>query len=320
MQFVDVNDVVSSVRYCYSGVPQGSILGPLLFLMYVNDFVDFIGSSQCFTYMFADDINLLFSGDINFLDCHEATINYILSLASVWAAKNKLNFNPNKTKALSFGPNASSCTLSLWFNDVQVQGVDSLSCLGVILDGGLTFQHHISAISSKINLALRSLYNLDCYLPICVKMRIAHSLLMTHILYCLDVYSGTTKTALNLVVLSYKRILRYIFGLKLSEPVSCYSYDFLNVSFEDYFKIRILLSLHNIMITRRPTSVFETINLSHSSRNPEIILPIISNTTIERSFLVRASRLWNRLPVEIKSFNYSSFSARKKFFSHYSLS
>lgn len=192
----------------------------------IYDFVNFIGSSQCDTFIFADDINLLFTGDVQFLDCHEATINYILAQASIWAQTNKLTFNSKKTKALIFGSNASTRALNIKFDGVRVQFQDSLTCLGVVLDSGLTFKNHISKVSSKVNMSLRALYNMDCFLPVAIKIRIAHSLLMTHLHYCLDVYSGTTQTNLKVLQLIYNRIIRYIFGLKWSDSVSCYSYDF----------------------------------------------------------------------------------------------
>lgn len=320
-QYVGLKGQNSSIRRCTSGVPQGSVLGPLLFLMYVNDIVEFIGTSQCKTFLFADDINLLFTGEKQFLDCHEETINYILSLASDWAVINKLGFNPDKTKALVFGSvdNPLNC-ISISFNGVRVQLVDKMKCLGVTLDSSLTFECHISAVASRVGMTLRSLYGLDCYLPLNVKIKLAHSLLMTHIVYCLDVYSGTSKTNLKRLRLIYNRIVRYIFGLKLSDSVSGYSLDFLHCSFDNFIKIRVLLTLHRMVATNTPPSVLDFFNFSRSTRHPELVLPRISNSMYERSFLVRASRIWNSLPFDLKTFGYSSYVMKRKYLEYFGVS
>lgn len=318
-QFVGLNGNNSSLMQCCSGVPQGSVLGPLLFLMYVNDFIEYIGSSLCQSFLFADDINLLFTGDKQFLDCHEATINYVLSQASNWAVRNKLRFNPDKTKAIVFGyfdnPNNF---INIFFNDVPVQFVDDMKCLGVTLDSGLTFNSHVSAVEAKVCGTLRALYNLDVFLPIHIKIKLAHSLLMTHILYCLDVYSGTTKTTFQRLRRIYNRILRYIFGLRVFDPVSNYSLNFIHCTFRDFTNIRVLLTLHRMIIMQAPSSIVICFHFSRSTRNPELIMPRINNSIFEKSFLVRASRLWNSLPRNLKTFSHSNSVTKNKYLDYFS--
>ena len=281
----------------------------------MNNFIQYIGDIQCRVYLFADDIYLLFTGDLQFLDCHEASINYVLSRACDWAVLNKLNFNPSKTKAIAFGNH--DCYINISFDKVAIQFVDQLDCLGVILDRGLNFRKHIAKVSAKVSSSLRMLYNLDCFLPLHIRIRISHSILMTHILYCIDVVSGTSETNIREINLIFNRILRYIFSLRISDHVSGFSFHFIGCSFRNFIKIRVLLSLYRIVRTHIPLSVASTFFFSRSTRNPEILLPIINNTIYEKSFLVRASRLWNRLPRDLKTFSYTFLTMRHKFIQHF---
>ena len=142
-QQVQVNSVTSNVSHISAGVPQGSVFGLLLFLIYVNDISENLLS---LTRHFADDSSLFFSAtnleDIQGIINHDLTV--ILSWALTW-----LDFNPNKTEAVLFCLRPLTQFLSLVFNNMSVNFVDSHKHLGVTLSDDGQWHVHIENILSS---------------------------------------------------------------------------------------------------------------------------------------------------------------------------
>jgi hypothetical protein len=111
-QFVFVNNELSDSGLVKVGVPQGSVLGPLLFLLYINDITDNLGN---LARLFADDTSLSYSGK-NF-DLMQIEINNDLQILDQWAKTWLVDFNPKKTKALIISNNTNIPELNIRFND-----------------------------------------------------------------------------------------------------------------------------------------------------------------------------------------------------------
>lgn len=100
-QFVCVDGKCSSVLSVRSGVPQGSVLGPLLFVLFVNDVFSRL-DCWCTPFAYADDIQLLFKGDNRFLNVFQTKINFAMESLREWMAENRFSVNASKTKALFY--------------------------------------------------------------------------------------------------------------------------------------------------------------------------------------------------------------------------
>ena len=130
-QFVSINNVSSSLKSINFGVPQGSILGPLLFLIYINDLPNCLHTVPRF---FVDDTTLIFSSDnINNL---QRLANSELHSVTEWMLTNSLTINPTKTISLLISPNyrKSSLNYSCFLNDDQIDASHYAKYLGIILD------------------------------------------------------------------------------------------------------------------------------------------------------------------------------------------
>ena len=132
-QFVATNGFNSDLKHLASGVPQGSSLGPLLFLININDFRLCLERTE--SGHFADDMFILFSSAI--LGSIESVVNFELKLASKWLKLNKLSLNADKTKLIFFRSKQQPLNynqISIKFNGVKLMHVDDVKYLGMYLD------------------------------------------------------------------------------------------------------------------------------------------------------------------------------------------
>lgn len=185
--------------------------------------------------------------------------------------------------------------------------VDSIKCLGVILDNNLKFDNHINSITNKVCITLRRLYSLKAYTPRHVRSRLAHSLLMSTLNYGIEIFSGTWTYNINNIEKILRKIVRYVFDLKIQdhERVTELTPVFLGCTFRDYLNSRILLHFYKIMKIGKPEILVNQFSFINSTRNVQIDAPLIHSTALEFSFLVRVYRNWNCLPNRLKMFSYS---------------
>ena len=224
-QFVSVNDENSNMRFISKGVPQGSILGPLLFLIYINDLAT---CTNLLTLLFADDTTFLISGK-NIGEVIEL-LNIELKKISYWFRTNELSLHPSKTQFVIFSKNDENYN----FHDINIvvnhnnenqnneDLITKLSCvninndlpaikfLGVYLDPKLNFKYHIDTIQSKIS---RSLYAINTAKHLIDKSALKtlyNSLIHSHLNYCIPIWGSAAKSHLNKLELQQKRAVRII--------------------------------------------------------------------------------------------------------------
>ena len=140
-QSVVLNSVTSTAKSTSAGVPQGSVLGPLLFLIYVNDISENLLS---LTRLFADDSSLFFSAS-NLRDI-EGILNHDLIIVTQWARQWMINFNPNKTEAMLFRYLQNQEYPTLLFDNVTVKFVSQHKHLGLTFSENMKWKCHIDSI------------------------------------------------------------------------------------------------------------------------------------------------------------------------------
>lgn len=313
-QFVDIKGSISETRRVYMGVPQGSVIGPLLFVLYLNDLMEVIESSYgCKPFIFADDIQLLLSNEKQYKDVLEAMTNFCLANISSWMIENKFSINLTKTKCIAFAGNFQ-LDFNIHINGVRLQFVDHLRCLGVWIDNRLDFGNHIDRLSARITYTLRRLYNSNIFLPVYIKRNIAFALLMSQIAYCLELISGTI--SINLVKLErvFNRIVRFVFNVRIREHITPYVIRLLGCTFRKFIDFRLLFFFYKIILSSIPPNLRNIFNFSRSTRNIQVIIPRISTSLFERSFLIRVARLWNSLPSSLRIFADSKNVFRRKLY------
>ncbi|XP_058983890.1 uncharacterized protein LOC131804754 isoform X1 [Musca domestica] len=308
-QFVVHLGVSSEVCSVQCGVPQGSVLGPLLFIMFINDIVHSVVDDRCCLFLYADDIHVFFrEADIAGL---EGLVNSIVLSLSSWISLNGLMINWNKTKAMLFNDHGNGGSLNITVGSVLVKFVDEMKCLGVIIDRKLDFKRHIDSLLCRIRFQLRRLYCLNAYLPCHVRKRVVVSLLLSQVNYCLEVVSGTTSSQMQRIRRAVNSIVRYVYGLRRGDHVSCFVNDLLGLPFSSYVDLRIL-QFHYSVMCNFDSPLRDNFVFCRSSRNPQLLCPRFSSSIGERSFVVRAVRLWNQLPLALRTFAHTNYLFRVK--------
>ena len=187
-QYVQYKESVSNHEIIQTGVPQGSILGPLLFIIYMNDIASVSGNFH-FT-LYADDTSLLeplCTFTINqALDGRELSnaINKELIQITDWLCLNKLSLNAKKTKMMVFHhrqKNISGIKLKLLINNTPIEQVDEFNFLGVVFDKHMTWASHIQKVCGKVGCVAGTLSRLKRFLPKEILKTIYNALIQPHL-------------------------------------------------------------------------------------------------------------------------------------------
>lgn len=301
-QYVQVEHEVSRMVSTYRGVPQGSILGPLLFLLYVNDLFHELSFLKGYTY--ADDVQLLATFDTSSLSISKEQINIELTRLVEWSKCNFLQLNPTKCKFMIFSKHPIDINILLDNESLEV--VTHYKTLGIILDDNLTFNHHINSVISRISWTLRRLYNVAFYLPLSIKRRIALSLCLPLLIYGIEVYSCTSVMNRSRLRVCFNKVIRYIYGVRIDNHVSEYYLDLFGCSFEKYIELRQILFFYKTIKYCKPDYLMSKFHFASSNRTHSLIYPAYSYSVMEMSFRVIVSRIWNRvIPYRERGFSHS---------------
>ena len=184
-QYVDFENVNSDIMHIKTGVPQGSVLGPLLFIVYINDIANASNIFKCISY--ADDTTLtsiLSLFGLNNTPHMYDNINTELDKISEWLKINKLSLNVDKTKFMLFHmPQKNIETPIIIIDNTVIECVDSFNFLGIYLDKYMNWKRHTDYIASKISKSIGILNRLKHILPTEIKLMIYNSLILSHINY-----------------------------------------------------------------------------------------------------------------------------------------
>ena len=236
-----INNSLSNIENINCGIPQGSILGPLLFIIYINDLIDITKLS---VKLFADDACLSYScSDTNIL---EQIVNNELKTINKWRINNKLSVNFTKSNFMVFSRKKDKFNIQITMDGNRLEKVDETKYLGVILDCKLNWISHINFIKNKISKASYIISKIRYYVDVPILKTIYYSLVHPHLTYCLTAWGGTSVTTLKPVVTLQKKILRIMTNSTFDSPSKPIFLKLNILPLNEQYKLNISLLMHKI--------------------------------------------------------------------------
>ena len=240
-QYLEINNIQSEQCPTTKGVPQGSIISPLLFLILINDFKN---ATNMELINFADDT--LIYCPISDTDNIERKLNDELKIIINWITINHLKLNYKKTNFLIFSPKTNkfktlqNLKLLRDQNNNTIERKTQYKYLGLMVDQDLNWKSHILAVKTKLSKALGILYRVRSILNKPSLNKLLHSLIISHVKYGIICYGRANKTSLKPINILYNQGIRCVNFLKRTDKNIKQLYLDQNVlSLENTFKLEI---------------------------------------------------------------------------------
>jgi len=320
-QRVVLPGVSSEAALIKSGVPQGSVLGPLLFLIYTAKLPNSIRFGSI--HMYADDTQI----------CHAITpqspFDGIRQLESdvenlvVSAEMHNLNINPSKSSIIIFGNrvarNSVKDNVIISVNDAVIPVVDAVKSLGVYFDSELRFKLHITKCLQLGYSVLKLLYSSRYLLSQHIRKILCDSLVLSKLNYCDTVYHHCldSRDHRRIQVLQ-NACLRFIYGVRRREHISPFLARSGWLCMRDRRELHVASFYHKILLEKSPPYLYNKIRFRTDVHNINIrhrhflTIPNHRLEIFKRSFSYRISCVYNNIPSDFKSLSVVSFKRRLK--------
>ena len=305
-QAVWIDHVLSSFLPCDVGVPQGSNLGPLFFLLFVNDLPSIL---TCDMDQYADDSTMTATGK-TIPDINEKLVANC-DLVSNWMAENKLKLNPDKTHILTVGTRerlrqpGNKVTVSMDGFVLEENPEQSETLLGCVMDADLKWHGHVQELLHKLKKRLAGLAHIKFVLPYNLRKIVSEGLFNSVLGYCLPLFGGCDMGEIrDLQILQNKaaQLVTHSPPRSIRNPM----YDDLGwLTVNQLIRYHTLLAVFRIRVSGEPEYLASS--LSNDNRNGKIIVQNTRLTLAQKSFKIRGACHWNALPLNIRQFKEIGF-------------
>lgn len=293
--------IKSNQKQIKCGVPQGSILGPVLFLIYINDLVDNFKTAQ-FS-LFADDTSIIFKCSLP--ECTE-----ILNNINDWFAANRLLLNLSKTYNITFHSGYNYAQQNINLQQGTISPVESIKFLGIYLDESLKWRRHVLELNRRLASAVYAIFMIRKNIGLQTSIIVYYAYFQSILQYGIEFWGDSIGT--DTVFKTQKKAIRAICCLRQTE--SC----------REHFKNLRILTLVNLYIFRITIHIFRNkekltkhsdIHKYGTRQNNLYLLPIYNYNVTRKGTLYNGIKIFNHLPADLKLINsLNSFKRKLKHF------
>ena len=301
-QCVNIGSSSSDILTTGMGVPQGSTLGPLFFLLYINDMVNCLSSLNVIH--FADDSTLYGK-----YSSAEVSNDANLDLASLnsWLSANKLYLNVNKTKYMILSNRKQPTNLVLKIGSSAIERTNVHKFLGVHIDEQLRFSVHTDKSASKIASGVGVIRRMEQHVPKSVLLQLHYALVHSKFTYAITTYGSAGQNSIRRISNLINRSLKIVTNKNRITLDICKHeklFDF-HLSYKYFTCIKMFqivkLNMHSYF-----TRKFQSFQIQHShdtrgSASEHLTIPRMRLVRCQRSFLFTGTKNWNQLPVTVRN-------------------
>ena len=298
-----------------TGVPQGSILGPILFTMYTVELSHLLKSINISCHFYADDTQLFFK--ISNIEETTIEVNRVFDCIKNWMDSRRLKLNVDKTECIIVGSTRSRCQnlanfTHLTLGEFRIKISESVRNLGVIFDKDLSFCDHMKRTKKQVIGNLINISRISKFLDISCRMKLVHGLVLSKIDYCNFIYYGLPNRDLRSLQLLINNAARIVCGMDRfsRERITpkCISLHILPLKARIEYKICLLAykaikygQPSYLCTLLKPHEQARELPL-RGERDGRLHEPVISRAAYSnRCFSYIAPRMYNNLPVELKT-------------------
>lgn len=263
-QFVKINNHKSTTLQLNTGVPQGSILGPILFSLYINDLPSIC--DQCETLLYADDTVIFTSGK----NADEVAVKLTQAMSKItsWLNHCCLQLNVSKTVGMFFSKNHLYPQSDIFISGQRLDVVTKFKYLGLHIDSHFSFADHVKAIRKKIQYSLSNFRYIRNSISTQAAKMFFHSLILSHMTYCLTSWSNTHKSTIKPLESLYKQALKILDKKPLSYHHCNILQKYRLLSWDNLLKFHHICLVYKIVhgLAPPPLSTYVTVQSNRSTR------------------------------------------------------
>ena len=294
MQFVSVGNSKSELKELTCGVPQGSILGPILFLIYINDMQKCTGLNLIH---YADDSTALASHDNLSSLC--LFVNNELGQIDDWTRANKLSLNTGKTYFSLFTSRNLIDIPEICIRNQIITRSKTQKFLGILVDERLSFKEHIDKISKKVSSGIGIIKKLKSFIGPAILNKIYNAIIYPHIIYSVEAWGSSSKAGIRRLNNLINKAKRHIGSTNNSTLISVENVHkrFCCTRLFKYFILKESNYYHQKFLDQIPNhSILTRFNANNLFSNPSI-----RSSKFHSSFFYTSMKYWNKLPNEIRN-------------------
>lgn len=294
------------------GVPEGSILGPLLFSLFINDISN--GLLFCKYHLYADDCQVYHSFPVSDMERGIREVNHDLNAINNWSLTHGLRLNAQKTQVLVCGKPRQVLpvkealiqqNLNLFLGVDKLVPTSKVKNLGVFFDESLTGVHQVNHILQKTYCRLRQLYHFNHLLSVETKKKLVQSLVFPYFDYGDLIFFDMKDVLETKLRVAHNNCIRFIFSLNRSVSITPYRIQLGFLKPQSRRKFRMCLFLFKLFGSSTPAylrNILVFLDSSHNTRYRfcSLRVPLCHSSYFKASFHLAASKVWNSLDPPIK--------------------